>query len=109
MNSNKPTDTDYNSITPNNPPPTYEQVVKIMEGRKSQRLTILYILQKYGCISSKYMQEVLNYYSGSKRVSELKEQGHVIIKTQNWNQGGLATYWYKGKQKGSNLIGGSHG
>lgn len=100
---------DFNSNPLNNPPPTYEQVVKLMKARKSQRETILYILQRFGCISSKYMKDVLNFYSGSKRISELKEQGHIIAKTQDWNCNGLATYWYKGKQKIKSLIGDSHG
>ena len=97
-----------NSNLPKNPPATYEQVIKIMKARKSQRETILYILKRFGCISSKYMKNVLNFYSGSKRISELKELGHIIEKTQDWNQGGLATYWYMGTQKARNLIGGSH-
>lgn len=96
---NNTPNSDFNNNPPEIPLPTYEQVKKMMESRKSQREIILYILKTVGYITSEQMQYELGFYSGSKRISELKEQGHIIVKTQDWSRNGLATYWYKGKQE----------
>jgi len=92
---------DFNNNPPNNPPPTGKQVKQRMKSRVSQRDTILGILKRDGHISSEQMQN-LGYYSGAKRISELKEAGHIIEKTQNWEKNGVATYWYKGHKDDSN-------
>ncbi len=91
----------FNSNQPKNPPPTGKQVRQRMKSRISQRETILGILKHDGHISSEQMRN-MGYYSGAKRISELKEAGHIIEKTQDWNKNGLATYWYKGHKGDAN-------
>lgn len=91
----------FNNNQPNNPPPTGKQVKQRMKSRVSQRETILATLKRDGQISSEQMRN-MGYYSGAKRISELKEAGHIIEKTQDWNKNGLATYWYKGHKGDAN-------
>lgn len=86
---------------PNNPPPSGGDIERIINSRVSQRQKILRILKSVGHITSEQMRD-MGFYSGPKRVSELKELGHVIDKTQNWKRNGIATYWYKGHRDDDN-------
>jgi len=92
---------DNTTSPPNNPPPTAGDIERIINNRVSQRRKILRILKSIGHISSEQMRD-MGFYSGPKRISELKELGHVIDKTQDWKRNGIATYWYKGHRGDEN-------
>lgn len=90
------------SNPPSNPPPTGKQVRQIHKTRKNQKNRIIEKAKRDSFITSIEMLD-MKIFSGSKRISELKEAGHIFNKTQDWNTGGFATYWYKGHK------GDSHG
>lgn len=92
---------DNTTSTPNNLPPTGGDIKRIINCRMSQRRKILHILKSIGHICSEQMRD-MGFYSGPKRISELKEIGHFIVKTQNWKRNGIATYWYKGHKGDTN-------
>lgn len=91
---------DNTTSNSNNPPPSSDDIERIIRSRISQRRKILRILKAFGRISSEQMRD-MGFYSGPKRISELKDLGHIIDKTQDWKRNGIATYWYKG-HKGDN-------
>ncbi|WP_154224593.1 helix-turn-helix domain-containing protein [Marinicella rhabdoformis] len=101
--SNKESTTGGNSTSnpPSNPPPTGKQVRQMCKSRKSQKKVILETAQRDGSISSEQMK-AMGFYSGNKRISELKEDGHIFIKTQDWKRNGLATYHYLGHKGDAN-------
>ncbi len=102
MRDNKtPSTGNFNNNPPNNPPPTGKQIRKIHKTRKNQKIKILEKVNRDGFISSEEMLE-MRIFSGSKRISELKEAEHIFEKTQNWHKGGFATYWYKGHKGDQN-------
>ncbi len=72
----------FNSNQPKNPPPTDKQIKQRKKSRVSQRELILGVLKRDGRISSVQMRN-MGYYSGAKRISELKEANHIIEKTQD--------------------------
>ncbi|WP_223789924.1 helix-turn-helix domain-containing protein [Marinicella meishanensis] len=92
---------DNTTSPPNNPPPSGGDIERIINSRISQRRKILRILKTIGHISSEQMRD-LGFFSGPKRISELKELGYVIYRTQDWERNGLATYWYKGHKGDAN-------
>lgn len=92
---------DNTTSPPNNPPPSGGDIERIINSRISQRRKILRILKSIGHISSEQMRD-MGFYSGPKRISELKDLGHKIEKTQDWKRNGIATYWYKGHNGDTN-------
>ncbi len=89
------------SNPPSNPPPTGKQIRYIHTSRINQKAKIIEKARRDGFISSIEMLN-MKIFSGSKRISELKEAGYIFMKTQDWNIGGFATYWYKGHKGDSN-------